>query len=178
MSNMLNDVKEKLLDEAKLDEITTRLGKQISEDYEGKDLVIVGLMKGCLPFMMDLIKKITIPCEIDFLRVSSYHGTKSTTVLFKKDIEIDIAEKHVLIIDDIIDTGKTLKEVVKVFDGRNPASVESAVLLDKPEGGHIYQPKYVGAIVPNKFVIGYGLDYNEKYRNLPFVGVLKEEVYK
>lgn len=176
---MNNDIEKILITNEEIQEMCKRLGKQISEDYEGKDLVIIGLLKGCTPFMMELIKNITIPMRMDFMQVSSYHGKESSTVLFKKDIETDIFNKHVIVVDDIIDTGKTINEIFKVFRARGAASLEIACLLDKPEGRLIpYDPKYIGTKVPKEFVVGFGLDYDEYYRNLPYIGVLKEEVYK
>lgn len=176
---MEKDIKEIILSQEEISNIASRLGAQISKDYQGKELVIIGMLKGGIPFMMELIKNITIPCQIDFMQISSYHGTKSSTVLFKKDIETDVSGKHVIVVDDIIDTGKTTREVLKIFEGRYVASLEVACLLDKPSGRVVeYSPKYIGKIVPDAFVVGFGLDYNEYYRNLPFVGVLKEEFYK
>ena len=173
-------VKKVLVSEQEIKEICERLGAQISKDYEGKELVVVGMLKGCAPFMMELIKHITIPMRMDFMQITSYHGgTESNTVVFKKDIEMNVAGKHVIIVDDIIDTGKTIMEVLNIFKTRRVASIELACLLDKPEGRVVdYNPKYVGTTIPKEFVIGYGLDFDELYRNLPFVGVLKEEYYQ
>lgn len=173
-------VKKVLVSEQEIKEICERLGAQISKDYEGKELVVVGMLKGCAPFMMELIKHITIPMRMDFMQITSYHGgTESNTVVFKKDIEMNVAGKHVIIVDDIIDTGKTIMEVFNIFKTRRVASIELACLLDKPEGRVVdYNPKYVGTTIPKEFVIGYGLDFDELYRNLPFVGVLKEEYYQ
>lgn len=173
-------VKKVLVSEQEIKEICERLGAQISKDYEGKELVVVGMLKGCAPFMMDLIKYITVPMRMDFMQITSYHGgTESNTVVFKKDIEMNVAGKHVIIVDDIIDTGKTIMEVFNIFKTRRVASIELACLLDKPEGRVVeYNPKYVGTTIPKEFVIGYGLDFDELYRNLPFVGVLKEEYYQ
>ena len=174
-------VKEILVSEEEIKEITKKLGAQISADYAGKDLVLVGMLKGCLPFMMDLIKHITIPVLLDFIQVSSYHGgTKSTSaVLFKKDIETNVNGKHVLIIDDIIDTAKTITKVLEIFEGRGVESIGLCCLLDKPEGRVVeHTPKYCGKTIPNEFVIGYGLDFDEYYRNLPYVAIVKEEIYK
>ena len=176
---MNKDIEKILVSQEEIEKIVKQLGEKISKDYEGKDLVVIGMLKGGTPFMMDLIKNISIPIQIDFMQVSSYHGKQSSTVLFKKDIETIITDKHVIVVDDIIDTGKTINEILKIFKGRNAASVELACLLDKPEGRVIpYNPKYIGTTVPNEFVVGYGLDYNEYYRNLPYIGVLKEEIYR
>ena len=174
-------VKKVLVSEEEIAEITKRLGKIISTDYEGKELVLVGMLKGAMPFMMDLAKNITLPLEMDFIQTSSYHGgtSSSTAVIFKKDIDTNVLDKHVLLVDDVVDTAKTITKVLEIFKGRGAASIELCCLLDKPEGRVVpYEAKYVGKVIPNEFVIGYGLDYNEHYRNLPYVGVVKDEVYK
>ena len=174
-------VKYVLVSEQEIAEITKKLGEKISADYAGKQLVLVGMLKGAMPFMMELAKRITIPLEMDFIQTSSYHGgTSSTTaVLFKKDIETNVVDKHVLLVDDVVDTAKTITKVLDIFKNRGAASIELCCLLDKPEGRVVpYEPKYVGKVIPNEFVIGYGLDYNEYYRNLPYVAVVKDEVYK
>lgn len=174
-------VKKVLVSEEEIAEITKRLGKIISTDYAGKELVLVGMLKGAMPFMMDLAKNITIPLEMDFIQTSSYHGgtSSSTAVMFKKDIDTNVLDKHVLLVDDVVDTAKTITKVLEIFKGRGAASIELCCLLDKPEGRVVpYEAKYVGKVIPNEFVIGYGLDYNELYRNLPYVGVVKDEVYK
>jgi hypoxanthine phosphoribosyltransferase len=174
-------VKKVLVSEEEIAEITKRLGKIISTDYAGKELVLVGMLKGAMPFMMDLAKNITLPLEMDFIQTSSYHGgtSSSTAVMFKKDIDTNILDKHVLLVDDVVDTAKTITKVLEIFKGRGAASIELCCLLDKPEGRVVpYEAKYVGKVIPNEFVIGYGLDYNELYRNLPYVGVVKDEVYK
>ena len=182
MSERYDDiVKYVLVSEQEIAEITKRLGEQISADYAGKQLVLVGMLKGAMPFMMELAKRITIPLEMDFIQTSSYHGgTSSTTaVLFKKDIETNVVDKHVLLVDDVVDTAKTITKVLDIFKNRGAASIELCCLLDKPEGRVVpYEPKYAGKVIPNEFVIGYGLDYNEYYRNLPYVAVVKDEVYK
>ena len=174
-------VKKVLVSEEEIAEITKRLGKIISTDYAGKELVLVGMLKGAMPFMMDLAKNITLPLEMDFIQTSSYHGgtSSSTAVMFKKDIDTNVLDKHVLLVDDVVDTAKTITKVLEIFKGRGAASIELCCLLDKPEGRVVpYEAKYVGKVIPNEFVIGYGLDYNEHYRNLPYVGVVKDEVYK
>ena len=174
-------VKYVLVSEEEINLICKQLGEKISADYEGKQLVLVGMLKGAMPFMMELAKRITLPVEMDFIQTSSYHGgTSSTTaVMFKKDIETNIVGKHVLLIDDVVDTAKTITKVLEIFKGRGALSIELCCLLDKPEGRVVpYEAKYVGKTIPNEFVIGYGLDYNEHYRNLPYVAVVKDEVYK
>ena len=174
-------VKYVLVSEEEIAEITKKIGEKISADYKGKQLVLVGMLKGAMPFMMELAKRITIPVEMDFIQTSSYHGgTSSTTaVMFKKDIETNVVDKHVLLVDDVVDTAKTITKVLDIFKNRGAASIELCCLLDKPEGRVVpYEPKYTGKVIPNEFVIGYGLDYNEYYRNLPYVAVVKDEVYK
>lgn len=174
-------VKYVLVSEEEILEITKKLGEKISTDYAGKQLVLVGMLKGAMPFMMELAKRITLPLEMDFIQTSSYHGgtSSSTAVMFKKDIEANVVDKHVLLVDDVVDTAKTITKVLEIFKGRGAASIELCCLLDKPEGRVVpYEAKYVGKVIPNEFVIGYGLDYNELYRNLPYVAVVKDEVYK
>ena len=174
-------VKYVLVSEEEILEITKKLGEKISADYAGKQLVLVGMLKGAMPFMMELAKRITLPLEMDFIQTSSYHGgtSSSTAVMFKKDIETNVVDKHVLLVDDVVDTAKTITKVLEIFKGRGAASIELCCLLDKPEGRVVpYEAKYVGKVIPNEFVIGYGLDYNELYRNLPYVAVVKDEVYK
>ena len=176
---MINDIKRVSVSVEQIEEICERLGKQISLDYEGKTPVFIGLLKGCNPFMVDLLKKVTVHCTIDYLDVSSYNGTSSTgVVVIHQDFRTDVAGKDVIIIDDILDSGRTLQEVKKLIFKRGANSIKLCVLLDKPEGRVVdIEADYVGGLVPNEFVVGYGLDYNEKYRNLPFIGVLKEEIY-
>lgn len=174
-------VKEILVSSEQITEVTKKLGQQISADYAGKQLVLVGMLKGAMPFMMELTKNITIPLEMDFVQASSYHGgtSSSATVVFKKDIDTSVSGKHVILVDDIVDTARTVTKVLEIFKERGALSIEMCCMLDKPEGRVVpYQPKYVGVVIPNEFVIGYGLDYNEYYRNLPYVAIVKEEVYK
>lgn len=177
---MNKDIESVLITEKDLAEINARLGKEISEDYLGKEVVVVGMLKGVLPFMMDLIRNITIPIKIDFMQPNSYHGgTTSQEMILRKDIDLDIENKHVLLVDDIVDTGKTMKLICDMIGKRNPASVEVVTLLDKPEGRLVeLTPKYVGTLVPNAFVVGYGLDFDEYYRNMPYIGILKPEKYQ
>jgi hypoxanthine phosphoribosyltransferase len=177
---MMNDIKKILVTEEEIQEMCKKLGQQISEEYKGKEVVVVGMLKGGIPFMMDLLKYITIPVIIDFMQISSFHGGRTATnLVFKKDIETNVANKHVIIVDDIVDSARTIKEVFRLFATRHVASIECACLLDKPSGRVVeFTPKYVGTLVPNEFVVGYGLDYDDYYRNLPFIGVLKEEIYK
>lgn len=175
---MHKDVAEILFSEAQIKERCKELGKEISDYYRNKDseLVVVGLLKGSVPFLVDLIKHMDIDLEIDFMDVSSYSGTNSTEVKILKDVENSVTGKEVLIVEDIVDTGKTLNEVMGLFLSKGAKDVRIVTLLSKPERREIdVKVDYIGFTIPNKFVIGYGLDYNQKYRNLPYVGVIKEE---
>ncbi len=179
---MYNDIKEVLFSQEDIDAIVKRIGKQISEDYKNKNLLLVCVLKGSVCFMSDLMKSITIPCKIDFIEAKSYGASTVTTgvVNISKDISYDISEFDVLLVEDIFDSGRTLEKLTTVLELRNPRSVACCSLLDKPERraeGVELQLKYTGARVPDAFVVGYGLDYSEYYRNLPFIGVLKPEVY-
>ncbi len=175
------DILKVLVSEEQIDEVCKRLGKQITQDYADKKPVIVGLLKGCMPFMASLIKEIDLYCEIELMGVSSYHGgiTSSADVKITKDLEVSVSGRHILIAEDIVDTGKTLDVISKLLLHRGAASVEVVTLLDKPAGRIVpLTPKYIGVTIPKEFVVGFGLDYDEYYRNLPYVGVLKPEVYK
>ena len=176
---MVNDIKKVCVSEAQIQAMVQRLGKQITEDYAGKEPMFVGLLKGCNPFMMDLLKNVSIYCTLDYMDVSSYSGTSSTgSVKIIHDLRSSVVGKDIIVVDDILDTGKTLYEIKTLLKDRGAKSVNLCVLLDKPEGRKVdIEADYVGDLVPNEFVVGYGLDYNERYRNLPYIGVLKEEVY-
>ncbi len=176
---MHEDCKEILFTHDQIVKRCEDIGTQISEEYKGKNVILVGLLKGSIPFFAELAQHISLDVEFDFMAVSSYEGTESTgNVLVKKDISNDITGKDIIIVEDILDTGKTLHTVRAMLLEKGAASVEIATLLNKQER-RLYpiQAKYVGFEIPNAFVIGYGMDYNENYRNLPYVGVLKEEVY-
>lgn len=176
---MHKDCKEILFTHDQIVKRCEDIGSQISEEYKGKKVILVGLLKGSIPFFAELAQHISLDVEFDFMAVSSYEGTESTgNVLVKKDISNDITGKDIIIVEDILDTGKTLHTVRAMLMEKGAASVEIATLLNKQER-RLYpiQAKYVGFEIPNAFVIGYGMDYNENYRNLPYVGVLKEEVY-
>ncbi|AJA49772.1 hypoxanthine-guanine phosphoribosyltransferase [Clostridium pasteurianum DSM 525 = ATCC 6013] len=178
---MTEDIKEVILTEDKIGNMTSKIGEKISNDYKGKDLVLIGILKGSVMFMCDLMKKITIPCSIDFMVVSSYgNATESTgKVKILKDIDFSIEGKDILIVEDIIDSGITLSYVKEYLYLKKPRSLEIVTLLNKPERRKVnLQPKYMGFNIPDAFLVGYGLDFAEKYRNLPYIGVLKEEVYK
>lgn len=176
---MINDIKRVSLSEEEISGIVERLGKQITLDYQGKKPIFIGLLKGCNPFLMDLLKHVDLHCSLDYMDVSSYNGTNSTgNIKILYDAQVDVEGKDIIIVDDILDTGRTLQRVVELFKHRNAKSIRLCVLLDKPEGRKVdINADYVGGLVPNEFVVGYGLDYNEMYRNLPYIGVLKEEIY-
>mgnify|MGYP002624325064 FL=1 len=165
------------------DEIVSKchdLGMKITNDYKDKRPILVGLLKGCIPFMSELIKHIDCDMEMDFLEVSSYNGTSSTgLVTITKDIKTDVKNRHVIIVEDIVDTGYTLKEVMNLFKYKGALSCEIAALLDKPSGRKtdLVTPKYVCETIGPGFVVGFGLDYDQLYRNLDYVGILKKEVY-
>ena len=168
-----------LVSEEEAKEICKRLGEQISKDYAGKKLYLVSVLKGAVVFMADLMRNITCDCEIDFMAVSSYSGTKTTGVVkFKKDLDIDPDGKDILIVEDILDSGITLSYLKNVLLQRNANSIKVCAFLDKPANHRAdITADYVGIVIPDEFVVGYGLDYDEKYRNLPFVAVLAPEVY-
>lgn len=177
---MRKDIKETLLTEEEILQKVKELGKIISEDYNGKDLLVVGILKGSVLFMADLIKNITIPCEIDFMAVSSYgNSTESSGVVrILKDLEHSIEGKDIIIVEDIIDSGVTLDYLLKYLKARKAKSIEITTLLTKPSRRKVdIDVKYCGFEIPDEFLVGYGLDYSEKYRNLPFIGILKEEIY-
>lgn len=178
---MLNDIEKVYYSEEQLAEIVSSLGKRISEDYKDKNLLLVSVLKGSVIFMADLMRAVTIPCEIDFMCVSSYqNGAKSSGVVkIVKDLDINLEGKDVLIVEDILDSGRTLSYLKTIIEGRNPSSIRICTLLDKPERRVVpdLTADYSGAEVPDEFVVGYGLDYAEKYRNLPYIGVLKREIY-
>jgi hypoxanthine phosphoribosyltransferase len=155
------------------------LGAEISGDYAGKDLLLVGVLKGAVFFMADLMRSLTVPCEIDFMAISSYGAStdSSGVVRILKDLDINIEGRDVLVVEDIIDSGLTLSYLMRNLESREPASLEVCALLTKPERREIDVPvRYIGFEIPNRFVIGYGLDFAERYRNLPYVGVLDTEL--
>ena len=157
------------------------LGDRRSRDYEGKNPIFVGVLKGVVVFFSDVIRKIRVPCQIDFMWISSYAGTESTgNMVVKRDVSEDIKGRHVVILEDIFDTGSSLQFTYDHLLAKEPASLKICTLLDKPErrrSGVTVKPDYVGFVIPNEFVVGYGLDYREQYRNLPYVGILKPEAY-
>lgn len=175
-----DDVKKILISQEDIVERCKVLGKQISEDYKDSVPVIIGLLKGSVPFMAELIKYIDIDCNLEFMDVTSYSGTESTgDVKIVKDLDSSIKDLDVLIIEDIVDTGKTLAKVKELLYSKGARSVKVCSLLDKPDRRtEDIEAEYIGFTIPNEFVIGFGLDFNQKYRNLPYVGVLKEECYR
>jgi hypoxanthine phosphoribosyltransferase len=178
---MKEDIQEILISEEELQQKIAELGAKISSDYFGKKLLVIGVLKGAVMFMADLVKKIEIPLSMDFMAVSSYGASteSSGVVRILKDLDESVEGYHVLIVEDIIDSGLTLKYLMENLKSRNPASIRICALLNKPEGRKVdIVIDYEGFKIPNAFVVGYGLDYAEKYRNLPYICVLKPEVYE
>ena len=177
---MQNDILNVLISEEELSNKVSELGKQISEDYKGKNLLMVSVLKGSVVFMADLMRAITVHCRIDFMSVSSYGNSTKTSGVVKivKDLDINLEGFDLLIVEDILDSGKTLSYIKHMLLERNPNSIKICTLLDKPERRQSdVLADYSGFCVPDEFVVGYGLDYGEKYRNLPYIGVLKPSVY-
>ena len=170
-----------LLSEEQIQAKVMELAKQLSEEYADKDPVFVGVLKGVVVFFGDMIKRINIPCQIEFMWISSYEGTESAGMQVKRDVSENLKGRHVVILEDIFDTGSSLEFTYRHLLEKEPASVKICTLLDKPERrrpGITVKPDYVGFTIPNEFVVGYGLDFNEHYRNLPYIGVLKPEAYQ
>ena len=177
---MLEDISSILITEEEIKARVAELGRQISEDFQGEDIVVIGLLKGCFIFIADLMRSISSNVAVDFMVVSSYGSgvVSSGEIKVRKDYSIDIEGKNVLVIDDILDTGRTLAFVKDYLSVKSPKSIRLCTLLDKPSRkASKVDVDYVGFSVPDEFVVGYGLDYDEKYRNLPFIGVLKPEAY-
>lgn len=177
---MNHDIKEILISQEALDARVRELGKEISEKYKGKELLMIGVLKGANVFMSDLMRAVNVPIQIDFIAASSYGSSteSSGVVRIVKDLDYSIEGKHVMIVEDIIDTGLTLKYLYDNFSARKPASLSIISLLDKPERRKAeIKVDYTGFVIPDEFIVGYGIDYAEKYRNLPFVATLKPEVY-
>lgn len=171
-------VSEVLIDEESLRDRIAELGGEISADYAGKDLLLVGVLKGAVFFMADLMRHITVPCEVDFMAISSYGAStdSSGVVRILKDLDETIEGRNVLVVEDIIDSGLTLSYLKRTLGARNPASLEICALLTKPERREVEVPvRYTGFEIPNRFVVGYGLDFAERYRNLRYVGVLADD---
>jgi len=179
-NNMMHDIEHVLVSEAEIRSRIAEVGRRLADDYRGKNPIFVGVLKGVVPFFADMIRAVDIPCQIDFMCVTSFEGgTQSTGKLtFRKDVDHDIAGRHVVILEDILDSGSTLKYITDLLRERGPASLKICALLDKPSGRTVdITPDYSCFTIPGAFVVGYGLDYEDYYRNLPFVGVLKPEVY-
>ncbi len=178
---MERDIQQILISEEALQARIRELGEEITADYQGKNPIVIGVLKGVVIFYADMIRQIKTHCQMDFMWISSYEGTDSTgKMTVRKDVSADIEGRHVLILEDIYDTGNSLSFIKEHLQAKNPASLKICTLLDKPsrrKPGITLVPDYVGFTVPNAFVVGYGLDFNEYYRNLPYVGVLKPEAY-
>ena len=179
---MEENIQKILLSEEAIRSRVEEMGKILTEEYAGKDPVVVGVLKGVVVFYADMIRQIKVPCQMDFMWLSSYSGTNSTgEMIVRRDVSVDIKDRHVLILEDIYDTGSSLDFTYRHLMAKGPASIKICTLLDKPERrkpGITLKPDYVGFTIPNEFVVGYGLDYDEHYRNLPYVGVLKPEAYQ
>jgi hypoxanthine phosphoribosyltransferase len=180
-SLMHDDIEEVLISESVLQARISALAAAIQEDYAGRDLLLVGILRGAMMFMVDLARQINLPLEMDFMAISSYGNSTETSgvVRILKDLDTDIKGRDILIVEDIIDSGLTLRYLMELLANRNPGSVTVCALLDKEKAQKesVVQPEYVGFSIPDRFVVGYGLDYAQKYRNLPYIGVLKPSVY-
>ena len=179
---MTSNIERVLLTEEQIQTRIRELGEELSREYAGKNPIFVGVLKGVVVFYADMVRQITVPCQFDFMWISSYSGTESTgQMVVKKDISADIKGRHVVILEDIFDTGNSLAYTYEHLMKKKPASLKICTLLDKPERrkpGVTLKADYTGFVIPNEFVVGYGLDFNEYYRNLPYVGVLKPEAYQ
>lgn len=174
------DIERVLVSKEDINEISKRLGAQVTKDYAGKQPLVVGLLNGCVPFLGHILGEIDLYIDVAFMDVSSYHGGTSSTgeVKILMDTQIPVLNRDIIIVEDIVDSGRTLRKVVDLFNFRGAKSVEVVTLLDKPLGRTVdFVPKYIGVTIPKEFVVGFGLDYEDKYRNLPYVGILKPEVY-
>src|SRR3954466_8053918 len=179
MAELTRGVSKVLIEEDAVAARVAELGADVSTDYAGKDLLLIGVLKGAVFFMADLMRALTIPCEVDFMAISSYGAStdSSGVVRILKDLDINIDGRNVLVVEDIIDSGRTLSYLMRMLESRNPASLEVCALLTKPDRREIDVPvRYIGFEIPNRFVIGYGLDFAERYRNLPYVGVLDTQL--
>ena len=178
---MKENIAKVLISEEEIQNKVKELAKTLSEEYADKNPIFVGVLKGVVMFFGDLVKRVEVPCQIDFMWISSYEGTESCKMQVKKDISSDIKGRHVVILEDIFDTGNSLDFTYKHLMSKEPASLKICTLLDKPERRNpavTLKPDYIGFTIPNEFVVGYGLDYDEYYRNLPFIGIMKPEVYQ
>lgn len=180
MDNMNANLSAVLFDENTIQKRIKEIGGQISDEYKDKNPILICILRGAAIFMSDLMRRMTIPMEIDFMSISSYgNSTQSSGVVrIRKDIDTDITGRHVIVVEDIVDSGLSLSYIIEYLNQHKPASVKTCVLLDKPEAHKIkVDIDYFGFTIENEFVVGYGLDYAERYRNLPYIGILKEEVY-
>ena len=180
-TDMMQDIEKVLVSAADLQVRIKEVAKQISDDYRGKCPILVGVLKGVVPFYAAMTQSMDIPMQQDFMSITSYEGGSASTgkLTFRKDIDHDIKGRHVLILEDILDSGRTLRQIMELFRQREPASIKICTMLDKPSGRkEELEADYVCFTIPDGFVVGMGLDYQDYYRNLPFVGILKEEVYK
>jgi hypoxanthine phosphoribosyltransferase len=180
-NDMIKDIDEMLFTERQIAVMVERIGKEISRDYKGKNLLLVSVLKGSVVFMADLMRAIEIPARIDFMATSSYGSGVKTSGVVKivKDLDIQLEGYDMVIVEDILDSGKTLSYLVEILKSRNPKSIRICTLFDKPERREVeVVADYVGSQIPDAFIVGYGLDYDEKYRNLPFVGILDPKVYE
>lgn len=178
---MINDIERVLISEEEINQKVIEIADKISAEYKGEDVILIGILKGSVMFMSDLLKKIKIPCKMDFMAVSSYGSAaeSSGVVRILKDLDFQITGKNIILVEDIIDSGITLEYLIKYLNARKPKSLEIACLLNKKERRKVdVDVKYIGYEVEDHFLVGYGLDFAEKYRNLPFIGILKEEIYK
>ena len=180
MSIFDNDIQEVLFSEEQLKNRVQEIARQITADYQGKEIMLISVLRGSFVFMADLCRAIDLPCTLDFMAVSSYgKGTKSSgQVQITKDLSEDITDRHIIVVEDSLDSGNTLSYLLKILENRHPASIRLCTLLDKPDRRvKPVQVHYSGFTIPDAFVVGYGLDYAEKYRNLPYIGILKPRVY-
>ena len=180
MSIFDNDIQEVLFSEEQLKKRVREIAQQITADYQGKEIMLISVLRGSFVFMADLCRAIDLPCTLDFMAVSSYgKGTKSSgQVQITKDLSEDISDRHIIVVEDILDSGNTLSYLLKILENRHPASIRLCTLLDKPDRRvKPVEVHYSGFTIPDAFVVGYGLDYAEKYRNLPYIGILKPRVY-
>lgn len=179
---MEQDVQQILITQQQLQARVRELGEQLYRDYAGKDPVFIGVLKGVVVFYADIVRAFAAPCQMDFMWISSYVGTSSSgNMIVHQDVTTQLKGRHVVILEDIFDTGSSLDFAYRHLLSKKPASIRVCTLLDKParrKPGITLQPEYTGFVIPNAFVVGYGLDYNEKYRNLPYIGILKPEIYE
>lgn len=179
---MHNDIQEILISEEQIQAKVRELGQILTKEYAGKNPLFVGVLKGVAIFFSDIVRQVDTPCEFEFMWISSYEGSSSTgRMVVKRDVSADIKDRHVVILEDIFDTGNSLSFTYQHLLSKNPASLKICTFLDKPERRNpsvTIQPDYTGFVIPNKFVVGYGMDYNEYYRNLPYIGILKPEAYE